>query len=459
MISNRHFRYAVVLGIALSLILIFTWQAASAGDNGGNALNFGGASHVVIPEGSVIDSLGTGSFTLEAWVYPRPRGGDLSIIRDHHDYSLYLNNARHLVAYVYPLGDRAQEDPWDRAESAAPIANDQWHHVASVWDGSVIQLYVDGNPLTPTTTIESAFGLTATMWLGANAFVPGQGFDGYIDEVRIWNVARTTADIRSTMFRQLVGTGSGLVGYWPFNEGTGLTTADASGQGNNGTLGTEAVPAEYPQWTPSTAPLGSLNTAYQNRVAAMWASQPNTAADGFASGLDISNVSFLQDTGDDIIFGDDNAAFHAGVADLPPTLNAKKRWARLWQLDVNDAGTTGGQVDLTFDISEAGGTGSFSPTGNYYLLRRPNGGTSADFVEVPIVSWSVTGDRLTFRVDVTQLGSEFTVGADNASPNAVSLQDLSARPLSAAPDITLVGLGLALGLGGIGLLASRRRLQ
>ena len=145
MISQRQFRFVTILVVTLGFILILTWQAASAGDNGGNALNFGGAAHVVIPEGSSIDNLGTINFTLEAWVYPRPRGGDLSIIRDHHDYSLYLNDARHLVAYVYPDGDR-QEDPWVRAESTAPVANDQWHHVASVWDGSAIQLYVDGNP-------------------------------------------------------------------------------------------------------------------------------------------------------------------------------------------------------------------------------------------------------------------------------------------------------------------------
>ena len=164
-------------------------------------------------------------------------------------------------------------------------------------------------------------------------------------------------------------------------------------------------------------------------------------------------------TGDDIIFGNNGLAFHSGVADnLATTPNAKKRWARLWQLDVNDVGSNGGNVDLTFDISEAGGTGNFSSTGNYYLLRRPTG-SAVDFVEATIVSRNVAGNRLTFRVDVSQLGSEFTVGADNASPTAVSLQDLGARPQSAAPDITLVGLGLVLGLGGIGLLAYRRRRQ
>jgi hypothetical protein len=457
---QRSLHFAAILGIAMGLLLILGLQSAIAGNNGGNALNFGGAAYVAIPEGSAIDSLGTAPFTLEAWVYPRPRAGDLSIIRDHHDYSLYLNNARHLVAYVYPAGDRAEEDPWARAESAVEVTNEQWHHVASVWNGTTIQLYVDGNPVASPTLMQNAFGETATMQIGANAYVPGQGFDGMIDEVRIWNTARTATDIRSTMFQQLVGNESNLAGYWPFTESTGMTTADVSGHGNNGTFGTEVLPPdppEYPQWIVSTAPLGSLATAYQNRISGMWASQPNTAADGYASGLDIANVNFLQQTGDDIIFGDNSAAFQGGVtSNLATTPHAKKRWARLWELDVNDVNANDGAVDLTFDISDAGGAGTFSPTGNYYLLKRPTGNTN-DFVETTVISNSIAGDQVTFRVNVSELGSEFTLGADTNSPTAVIVQNLSGRPQANPTGFALTGLTLVIALGAGATLAYRRR--
>ena len=140
----------------------------------------------------------------------------------------------------------------------------------------------------------------------------------------------------------------------------------------------------------------------------------------------LPDVSFLTDAGDDIIFGHDNAAFHSSVTDnLTTTPNAKKRWARLWALDVNDVISTTGQVDLTFDISDAGGSGAFDTGGTYYLLKRATGSTD-DFAEVPVISTSIIGDQVTFRVAVNQLGSEFTIGAA-ASPTAIQLSHLATR--------------------------------
>jgi len=48
----------------------------------------------------------------------------------------------------------------------------------------------------------------------------------------------------------LEGSGSGLVGWWKFNEGTGTTASDSSGSGYNGTF------TGAPTWA-TTAPTGS----------------------------------------------------------------------------------------------------------------------------------------------------------------------------------------------------------
>ena len=45
-------------------------------------------------------------------------------------------------------------------------------------------------------------------------------FAGLIDEVRIWDIARTENQIRSDMNKQLKGDESGLVGYWKFDAET-----------------------------------------------------------------------------------------------------------------------------------------------------------------------------------------------------------------------------------------------
>ena len=61
-------------------------------------------------------------------------------------------------------------------------------------------------------------------------------FNGIIDEVRIWNIARSQNDIQEYMYKQLTGTESGLVAYWQFNEGTGDITFDKTINANHGTL-------------------------------------------------------------------------------------------------------------------------------------------------------------------------------------------------------------------------------
>ena len=71
-------------------------------------------------------------------------------------------------------------------------------------------------------------------------------FNGKIDEVAIWNVALSAADVTV-----LYNSGNGLkasadsgnydnsvdlIGYWKFNEGTGSTLTDNTSNSNNGTL-------------------------------------------------------------------------------------------------------------------------------------------------------------------------------------------------------------------------------
>jgi hypothetical protein len=53
-------------------------------------------------------------------------------------------------------------------------------------------------------------------------------FNGLVDELRIWNVARTDAEIMANFDKALVGNEAGLVGYWKFDDAPGsLTAADS----------------------------------------------------------------------------------------------------------------------------------------------------------------------------------------------------------------------------------------
>jgi hypothetical protein len=93
------------------------------------------------------------------------------------------------------------------------------------------------------TGIKSDYTVHPSLQLGTNNIKNGDGlnsnygtYQGQLDEVRIWNKARTQAEIQSDFTKQLIGNESGLVGYWNFNSITGNTVQDLISSQNNGTI-------------------------------------------------------------------------------------------------------------------------------------------------------------------------------------------------------------------------------
>jgi len=126
--------------------------------------------------------------------------------------------------------------------------------------GTSATLYLDGQP-NGSGTVGPIQTSTLDVYIGAPHVGCGgscglvEYFNGTIDEVRLWNIARPQQQIQQAMYGSLTGHEAGLVGYWRFNEGSGPTTADASGHNNTGLL------VNRPTWVNSTAPLGMLTAA------------------------------------------------------------------------------------------------------------------------------------------------------------------------------------------------------
>jgi C-terminal processing protease CtpA/Prc len=68
---------------------------------------------------------------------------------------------------------------------------------------------------------------------GDPEFSFGEYFHGAVDEIRLWNVARSEKEIQASMNSSLSGKEKGLVAYWNFDGGT---AADLSPHGNAGRL-------------------------------------------------------------------------------------------------------------------------------------------------------------------------------------------------------------------------------
>ena len=111
------------------------------------------------------------------------------------------------------------------------LSANTWHHVAGVYNGSQLQVYVDGaldNSLSTSVTITST---SMSLLIGESRYPYNHSyFNGLIDEVRISNAAVYTANFTPQMH---LTASSSTKGLWKFD---GQTANDSSGNGNNGTL-------------------------------------------------------------------------------------------------------------------------------------------------------------------------------------------------------------------------------
>ncbi|HNB56747.1 MAG TPA: right-handed parallel beta-helix repeat-containing protein, partial [bacterium] len=196
----------------------------------GNALVFNGSSYVEIANEAAFDF--TNSVTLEAWI--RVNSFDqvwqAIVTKGDNTYRLTRNNATNALYF-------AASGPGS-VSGSKDVADGLWHHVAGVYDigNSELRLYVDGE-LDGVSGASGPIDLSdAPIWIGNNYSFPGRAWNGEIDEVRVWNTARTQSQIFANMHVSLRGDESGLAGLWHFDESSGTTTYDATAGGNNGTL-------------------------------------------------------------------------------------------------------------------------------------------------------------------------------------------------------------------------------
>ena len=116
----------------------------------------------------------------------------------------------------------------------APAFAGRWANLTYTYDGSVISLYMDEIPFFSRNISGNVRDGNRNLRIG---FPSGEHFyNGLVDEFRIWNVALTVEEIISTLDKPLIGNELGLVGYWSFDEGSGLTASDLSFHHNSGTL-------------------------------------------------------------------------------------------------------------------------------------------------------------------------------------------------------------------------------
>ena len=272
----------------------------------GNALSFDGVDdYVSVPPSAVLNAY---PLTISAWVKTSRNApsfdGIVSKYTDasYNGYSVLLHN-RHVRAFCFR--DSANY-VWDGGLGldGGEIADDKWHHVALVVDSDGGRLLVDGvvAAFLPWTGTAGATTSSASLQLG-RYWTVNNGLLGQMDEVQIWNATRTTEQIQADMRRQLFGNEPGLVAYWRFDEGSGTTAFDASGNANNSASlvnGPVWLPSDIVPFAPTVATL-PVSSSTLSGAALNGSVNPNTAtATGYfqwdAAG-NFANTTTPQDLG------------------------------------------------------------------------------------------------------------------------------------------------------------------
>jgi len=220
---------------------------------GNSALAFDGSNDIVrVPRSATLEP--TNELTVECWVRANSAGAS-------HSRLVRMTGNRGYILAWQGSGDQRVQLQIISATSGTVIAKDtvptstyfgEWHHIAATYSasGNFVRLYVDGELKDSKNAVGPLLYSNVDLHMG-NSIYGSETFNGQIDELRIWTVARTQAQIAASMNVSLSGPQAGLVGYWKMDGGAGQSVVDSSGRGNHGQRGNDTIPtgdAADPAW-------------------------------------------------------------------------------------------------------------------------------------------------------------------------------------------------------------------
>jgi hypothetical protein len=218
-------RFCLVLIATMGTISLFAQPIPS------NALSFDGTDDYVLTTAQ--GASGNSARTVEAWVkttancVPGAGGGVQQTIVD---WGVFATSSRFTFNLLWANAPRLEVG--GNGLSGVTAVNDgYWHHVAVVYDPNATnnyKIYVDGS-LDAQGNLTVSTNTSSGTYIQIGKRVDGNNpFTGEIDEVRIWNSARTSAQIAANYNKELCSPPITLVAYYKANQGVAA--------GNNSTV-------------------------------------------------------------------------------------------------------------------------------------------------------------------------------------------------------------------------------
>ncbi|RPI01060.1 MAG: hypothetical protein EHM72_07455, partial [Calditrichaeota bacterium] len=321
-----------VLRYVFTLLVIMPTMIFALG-TAGNDLNFDGIDDVaVVADHALLDSLAK-QYTIEAWVNLSAFTTAPRIIDRANVFSLYLDatGGNHFEFFSY-------KNPAVILKSNA-LTTAGWHHVAvrRIKQGAnyTTTFFVDGLPSGSSSTSADLVLLAGNtpVTLGntlMTGMVLARPWKGQLDEIRLWKIGRSDAEIAANRGIPLTGGEAGLLALYELNEGSGQAFADKSVNHLNGTMGTNPLTVDVndPNWNPSLATVGLNLTAPNSGVltigaplAISWVADPALTAVNILFSVD-GGVSWMY-----VVYGTANDGSYSTYVPGYPTAHALFRVA------------------------------------------------------------------------------------------------------------------------------------
>ena len=166
-------------------------------------------------------------FTIEMWMQAdKDQGANSALIYNRPgnvglQYTSSWQSTSQSLRFMAVGGDEFGS-PTVTADVTAGV----WHHVAVVMTDSTRTVILDGVSNTEKATFDAIDWSAGLTYLGWDSDLAARAFDGLIDEVKVWNVAKTNDEISAGKFDILNGDEAGLVAYYNFDDQTSVKAAN-----------------------------------------------------------------------------------------------------------------------------------------------------------------------------------------------------------------------------------------
>jgi len=232
-------------------------------------LDFDGIDdYVDLGRATDFDNLGQGDFTFEMWIKTNDMDSKNILLGNYGD------SGDPAIGFELRSGKLSAWLNGEEHNDDANVADGAWHHIAMVYaQGSTVKIYIDSVEAYSGSSSQASFTCIDNLMLARDPGTSSYYYSGTIDEVRIWNVARTQTDIRTYMYhtingsvsatyRVLAGNEANLVAYYQMSDGYGTTLTDDSGNSHSGTL--HGVNWGYAEWYLNITPpdITSINPGW-----------------------------------------------------------------------------------------------------------------------------------------------------------------------------------------------------